>query len=207
MALTAIWYYTNLPEEVVSLIEKGLTESYDKKLESSRLYDDRINVDKRSSTSAWVPTSEWIGGFLWHYIMRANRENFLYDLTQIDGESMQYTRYGEGEHYDWHTDAGISTFSKPNASNHHNVDAKIGDFLTAGTEMVRKLSFVLQLSGPDDYEGGNLQLMDESGRSIVAPRLRGSMILFDARTPHRVRKVRSGVRKSLVGWTVGPRWK
>ena len=37
--------------------------------------------------------------------------------------------------------------------------------------MVRKLSFVLQLSDPDDYEGGNLQLLDdEGGLSYIAPR-------------------------------------
>lgn len=207
MAFTAVWYHTNMPSEITSLIERNLAESYDKDLEASRLYDNRVNLDKRNSTNAWVPTTEWIGGFLWHYIARANRENFLYDLSHIDGESMQYTRYGEGQHYDWHTDAGISTFSKPNAGHNKDVDANISDFLIASTESVRKLSFVLQLSGPDDYEGGNLQLMDDSGKSIIAPRMRGSMILFDSRTPHRVQKVRSGVRKSLVGWTVGPRWK
>ena len=81
------------------------------------------------------------------------------------------------------------------------------DYLNEKTEMVRKLSFVLQLSDPDDYEGGNLQLIDESGKSYIAPRQRGTMILFDSRTQHRVLKVRKGVRKSLVGWTVGPRWK
>ena len=73
--------------------------------------------------------------------------------------------------------------------------------------MVRKLSFVLQLSDPDDYEGGNLQLLDEGGKSYIAPRQRGTMILFDSRTQHRVLKVTKGCRKSLVGWTVGPRWK
>ena len=81
------------------------------------------------------------------------------------------------------------------------------DFLNENTEMVRKLSFVLQLSDPDDYEGGNLQLLDEAGKSYIAPRQRGTMILFDSRTMHRVLKVKSGVRKSIVGWTVGPRWK
>ena len=40
------------------------------------------------------------------YIQRANRENFLYDLRCVDGESMQYTRYGEGQFYGWHNDAG-----------------------------------------------------------------------------------------------------
>ena len=31
--------------------------------------------------------------------------------------------------------------------------------------------------------------------------------LFDSRTQHRVLPVKSGLRKSIVGWTVGPRWK
>ena len=33
------------------------------------------------------------------------------------------------------------------------------------------------------------------------------MVLFDSRTQHRVLPVKKGVRKSIVGWTVGPRWK
>ena len=73
--------------------------------------------------------------------------------------------------------------------------------------MVRKLSFVLQLSDPDDYEGGNLQLLDEAGLSYIAPRKKGAIILFDSRTQHRVLKVTKGCRRSIVGWTVGPRWK
>ena len=74
-------------------------------------------------------------------------------------------------------------------------------------ELVRKLSFAMQLSYNDDYEGGNVQLMDEAGNAYVVPRQRGCIVLFDSRTQHRVLKVTKGVRKSLVGWTVGPRWK
>ena len=73
--------------------------------------------------------------------------------------------------------------------------------------MISRVSFSLQLSSPDDYEGGNLQLMDDSGRSYIAPRNRGAIIMFDARTRHRVQKVKSGERKSLVGWICGPRWR
>ena len=65
----------------------------------------------------------------------------------------------------------------------------------------------MQLSDPDDYEGGNVQLMDEGGESYICPRQRGCIVLFDSRTPHRVQKVTKGIRKSIVGWTVGPRWK
>jgi len=49
--------------------------------------------------------------------------------------------------------------------------------------------------------------MAEDGKSYIAPRQRGTIILFDSRTQHRVQKVTSGVRKSLVGWTVGPRFR
>jgi PKHD-type hydroxylase len=73
--------------------------------------------------------------------------------------------------------------------------------------MVRKLSFSIQLSDPDDYEGGNVQLLDEAGNNYIAPRKRGCICLFDSRTQHRVLKVTKGTRKSIVGWVVGPRWK
>jgi len=65
----------------------------------------------------------------------------------------------------------------------------------------------MQLSDPEDYEGGNLQLMDENGKTYFAPRTRGTIIIFDSRTQHRVLKVTSGVRRSIVAWVVGPRWK
>ena len=81
------------------------------------------------------------------------------------------------------------------------------DFLNLSSEYVRKLSFTLQLSDPDDYEGGNIQFIDDENKSFMAPRQRGAMILFDSRTQHRVLKVKKGVRRSIVGWVLGPRWK
>lgn len=206
MAYQSIWYFTDLPEDVVSIIEKDLKEKYDEFLADSRIHGDALNKEQRNSKNAWIPTTSWIGGFIWHFIERANRENFLYDLRCIDGESMQYTRYEKGEFYNWHNDAGLSTQYKP-VSIGNRADGLAQDYLNEKLEMVRKLSFVLQLSDPNDYEGGNLQLLNEAGKTYIAPRKRGTIILFDSRTQHRVIKVRSGVRKSLVGWTVGPRWK
>ena len=65
----------------------------------------------------------------------------------------------------------------------------------------------MQLSNHDDYEGGNLQIMGDDNKSYFAPRKKGTIILFDSRAQHRVLKVTKGVRKSLVGWIVGPRWR
>ncbi len=206
MAFQTIWHFSDLPKEIIDIIERDLSDRFDGEMSDSRLIGDALNKDKRNSQNAWIPSQHWVGGFLWHYVMRANRENFLYDLRCIDGESIQYTRYAEGQFYNWHNDAGLASQYKP-VSVGNRAEGLGQDFLNENIEMVRKLSFVLQLSDPDDYEGGNLQMLDESGRLYVAPRQRGTVILFDSRTQHRVQKIKSGVRKSLVGWTVGPRWK
>lgn len=211
MAFQSIWYYTNLPNKVIDIIEEDLAENFDPQLQDSRVGDGdygTVDRDKRNAKNAWVPTTHWVSGFVWHYIQRANRENFLYDLTNIDGESLQYTVYGEGEYYGWHNDAGLASYYKPGSSgNRGHGEQIVTDFINENCEKVRKLSFSLLLSDHDTYEGGNFQLLDETGRSYIAPRQRGTIILFDSRTQHRVQKVTKGVRKSLVGWTVGPRFR
>lgn len=206
MAYQSIWYQTELNPKIIETIEEDLTDNFQEQMGDSRLMGDALNRDKRNSKNAWIPTHHWTAGFVWHYVERANRENFLYDIRNIDGESMQFTQYGVGEFYGWHNDAGISCHYKPvSVGNHH--EGRAQDYLNEKLELVRKLSFVVQLSDPDDYEGGNLQLLAEDGKSYFAPRKRGTVIVFDSRTQHRVLKVTKGTRKSLVGWVVGPRWK
>ena len=210
MAYQSIWFQSNLNPKIIDIIEEDLKDNFDHHLQDSRVGEGdygTIDKDKRNTRNSWVPTTHWIAGFVWHYVMRANRENFLFDLTNIDGESLQYTVYGEGEYYGWHNDQGVSSYYKPISSGNRGNGGEIAqDFLNVNCELVRKLSFSLLLSDPDTYEGGNLQLLDESGKSYYAPRQRGTIILFDSRTQHRVKKVTKGVRKSLVGWVCGPRW-
>ncbi len=206
MAYQSIWYITDLPKDIVDIIERDLEINFDSSMKESELLNQTLDKKKRDSQNAWVPTTHWLGGFMWHYIERANRENFLYDLRCIDCESMQYTQYNKGQFYGWHNDADLPSQYKP-VSVGNRADTLVQDFLNTQCEMVRKLSFVLQLSDPDEYEGGNLQLLDENGKCYFAPRKRGTVILFDSRTQHRVLKVTKGTRKSIVGWTVGPRWR
>ena len=200
MAYQSIWYFTDLPEDVVEILDRDLYTNFDNKMQDSKLYGSAINKEKRNSKNTWIPSTHWIAGFLWHYVQRANRENFLYDLTCI------------GEYYNWHNDSSIAVHYKPNGNDIpagesvNNQDAHV-DYLNKNSELVRKLSFTLQLSDPNDYEGGNVQLLNDEGKKYIAPRQRGTIILFDSRTSHRVLKVTKGTRRSIVGWVVGPRWK
>jgi PKHD-type hydroxylase len=205
MAFQSVWWFSELPEEAVDLIERDLEKKFDKNFEKAGLYGGGINLDIRNSSTTWIPDSHWIHGLVWHYLMKANRENFLYDVDGFDGGNLQYTRYEEGQFYTWHNDADIEVsqhlgFPRSN-------EEKVNNFLTKNTERMRKLSVVLQLSSPHDYEGGNLQLMTSGRSTYFAPRTRGAIIVFDSRASHRVLKVTKGVRKSIVGWAVGPRWR
>lgn len=206
MAYQSVWYFTDLPSEIVNCIESDLQLNFEPQMKQSLLEGGDVNKTKRNSSNAWIPTSHWVGGFIWNYIQRANRENFLYDLETIDNENLQYTRYGPGEFYGWHNDSGISSHYAPQILKNSAISTA-SDFINENSELIRKLSVVMQLSDSDDYTGGNLQFLDESGKSYFAPRKKGTVIVFDSRTQHRVLKVTSGVRKSLVGWVVGPRWK
>jgi PKHD-type hydroxylase len=112
LSFLTTWYSTELNKEIIEILKK-IFRSFDPIAQESRLHGDQVDKVIRDSKNAWIPTSHWVGGFIWHYIQRTNRENFCYDLTAIDGESIQYTQYDAGQFYDWHIDAGIDTAYKP----------------------------------------------------------------------------------------------
>lgn len=205
MAYLTCWHMTSLPIEIVKIIEHDL-QGLDENVQDSQLTGSRVDKIIRNSKNLWIPTSHWIGGWLWYYIDRINRENFCYDITDIDGGTIQYTQYKEGQFYNWHNDADIEAFYKPQLVPSSDINIS-QDQVTINGECVRKLSFTLQLSNPEDYSGGEVQFLDNSGNTYFAPKECGTLIVFDSRTKHRVRKVKSGTRKSLVGWVVGPRWR
>lgn len=122
--------------------------------------------------------NNWVFGKLAGAAMNLNSEYFGFDLTGF-GEGLQFTRYtAPGEHYDYHVDR-------------------------APRMARRKLSVVVQLSDPADYEGGQLELVSD-GHTVVMERARGRIVAFPSWTLHRVTPVTEGVRYSLVAWITGP---
>ena len=196
-----IFFNTALPQDVVNILVKDLEEKYDPKCKPSMLHGNVNYNGLRSSYNTWVHDTNWVAGFIWHYVMKANNTNFQYDIDNIDGNNLQYTRYGPGETYGWHTDHGLPDLA-PLKSRDSSTPADV-----VKNESQRKLSFSLQLSGPDDYTGGNFQLLDDNNEFMVAPRQLGALIVFDSRLRHRVCPVKSGTRRSLVGWVMGPRFR
>ena len=85
------------------LLRKDLTEEFDPGMEDSRLHGDTLNKDKKEELTKYLdPYLTGLRSFSVKIMLREarSRENFLYDLRCIDGESLQYTRYmTEGQYY------------------------------------------------------------------------------------------------------------
>lgn len=139
------------------------------------------NSDIRESKVGWLAQSqetERLYKMVADFVRGVNQSYYGFRLNGFE-EKIQYAEYPEGHgHYDWHLDIG------PKAN-------------------FRKLSLVIQLSDPESYEGGELQIM-KSKTIDVAPRKRGAIVVFPSFILHRVTPVTKGVRKSLAIWISGP---
>jgi PKHD-type hydroxylase len=143
-------------------------------------------LDYRRSFNSWIHPNEhtsWIYERLQHLINQNNKEHFNFDLTMI--ETLQFTYYNSEEEgcYNKHVDP--LCWNIP-----HN----------------RKLSIVTQLSYPEEYEGGDLNLFTSS-EPITIKKEKGMITTFPSYILHEVTPVTKGERYSLVAWVHGPAFK
>ena len=60
MAFQSVWYYTDLPEDIVDIIERDVSGTFDEQMGDSKLHGDALNKEKRNSQNAWIPTTHWV---------------------------------------------------------------------------------------------------------------------------------------------------
>ena len=84
-------------------------------------------------------------------------------------------------------------------------DASLG---SSGEVYDRKLSMTIQLSDPDEYEGGDFVFYDSSFEHPDKELLRqkGTAFVFPSILLHGIQPVTKGVRKCLVAFIEGPAW-
>jgi predicted 2-oxoglutarate/Fe(II)-dependent dioxygenase YbiX len=154
-------------------------------LAEGRLAPGNTNPDIRRSQVVLLGDENkynWIYERLWAAAQECNRLFFCVDLAGVEA-NIQLARYDSTDRgfYDWHTDF-------------------------AGLRPLRKISISIQLSRPEDYEGGDLELL-YSNQPQRLDRARGAFIAFPSFMLHRVTPVTRGTRWSLVAWILGARWR
>jgi len=162
---------------------KPIEDYQDSKVEGLDHKEGSYDEVNRSSKSRFID-DERLYGLVDGFARFANsKAEWNYDIDFI--EPIQDTLYEVGGYYDWHIDES-NWYPGKRQSNR-----------------IRKISFTILLN--DDFEGGEFELFADEKKII--PLEKNDVILFMGDTPHRVRKVTSGVRKSLVGWVQGPAYK
>lgn len=181
----ASWHGGFTEEELDKIVEIGDKLALDPATVGNA-DDPQIDGNTRKSLTGWImcnDETQFIYEKLGWISRQINGQFFDFDIWGFN-EHLQYTVYnGEDEgHYTWHLDRG-GVYDGP-----------------------RKLSLVLQLSDPEDYDGGDLQIMDKSEPTVVKKE-KGLITAFPSFVLHRVTPVTRGIRKTLVIWLTGPKFR
>ncbi len=139
--------------------------------------DDVMSDYRQAFSQFLMPNREtrWIFERLSKYLMSANKAVYRFHLAGFE-QGFQLSQYPVGNGYGWHVDIG-----------HHMA-------------MRRKLSMTVQLSQPDEYDGGELEFMIPA---LTADKGVGSLCVFPSWMLHRVKPITRGTRWSLASWVCG----
>lgn len=203
---TWYWHFESLfwPEQIMRICE--LCERGDEEEGLTKGIEDakQANHNIRKNKVSWHDNEE-LYSMLRGSLEEVNKQSgWDYNITAI--EPIQYTvYYGDQNHYHWHT------------------DTVVGEDLCKGgggilNNTIRKISCSIQLTDPREYEGGEFELMvgDSTGSedefnveplSLPHFREKGSAMFFPSFSYHRVKPVTKGIRRSLVAWFRGPKWR
>jgi len=177
------WAYQNAfltKEECEKIINLGESLSPS----PSELVNHVNNTSVRNSKNAWIfPTTEneWLFRRFTDSVTSLNNEYFKFDLFGL-AEGLQFTKY-----------------EAPDGCYHPHIDKSTG-------QIVRKLSITVQLSSPEEYEGGEVHLTYGHAPAVIS-KDQGTLVVFPSYVLHEVKPVTKGTRYSLVCWVTGAPFK
>lgn len=180
-----VWWENAFTEQELNwLQEKAIKSEQQAQIGGNPRPEELVKI--RRSQISWLNSdteTEWVFRKLAHVVSSLNSQFYRFNLTGF-GEPLQLTNYDQSEQgmYGWHQDYG------------------------GNRTVSRKLSLVLQLTDPSNYEGGNLQIIT-SGNPQNVRKQRGLIAVFPSYQLHQVTPVTQGSRQSLVAWISGPAFK
>lgn len=130
----------------------------------------------------------WVFTRINSFLDDVNSVYFNFDLNGYD--TLQYTEYDaeEGGKYDYHMDT-ITGLNMP-----------------ADQYETRKLSLTMLLNDPnEDFTGGDFSVYTGEEENVSLKM--GDIVVFPSFMVHRVNQITKGIRKSLVIWVYGPKFK
>jgi len=215
----------NIDKTAVTRDDKVSKQKNDKRIPKNEKTLFQLKKEGKHFDDVYVRDSEvcflndlWLYDIISPYIKKANISagwNFEIDAF----EDLQFTVYKPGGFYSWHKDGGSDENSIYKRYISGVTDEKDKSYTTYKNYIgkVRKISMTLNLSPPEQYEGGDLLFSDDIDSvhyndenfnnqnyfkcKEIKPQ--GSIIVFPSFLSHCVTPINKGVRYSLVCWCLG----
>ena len=186
-----LWYVhltDVIDENVLSMVENWVDgkELFDA-ITLGQQYEGNSKNKIRETQMLWMASQDNFEELLpvYEYITDIIRSvnNDLWGYSVVGWEPFQYLEYKSENkgHFNWHIDIPARRLK--------------------GNQ--RKVSFMVGVSGDDEYEGGEIQLrlgMDDKSIKIG----RGDVVVLPSFIVHRVTPVTKGLRRVVTGWGSGP---
>lgn len=157
-------------------LDESISVNYDFDYEKQKssvknLKQEHIRI---SSETCLLPDEEiWVHSKLISDLEYIN--NKFFGLNNIIMSPFNLLQYDLNGKFDWHVDQGIT-----------------------GAFALRRISIVIFLSNPDEYEGGQLEFLPMLKEPIKMEK--GYMVAFPSHKLHRVTPVTKGIRRTMVNW-------
>jgi PKHD-type hydroxylase len=154
---------------------------------TNTLQDNSIRRSEIRFANKGDPDFQHVFNSLWKNAMEANEQFFGFHISKL--EFIQIAKYDSSY--------------KGEYKSHHDVF-----WLNDDPKNHRKLSCIIQLSDPNDYDGGDLEINEASeAPSREDIRQQGTMIFFPSFLRHQANPVTRGTRYSIAAWFEGPKWR
>ena len=169
---------TKFPEDLI----KDILRNKENNLTKGNI-NDASGLTKRNSSVSWIKDRTLCQRVF--SVIKDKTSDFS-NLYLDNIEPLQYSEYDTSQEYGWHQDVYNTPYT----------DGRI-----------RKMSFSIFVN--ENFEGGEFDLEihgpDAKPRYISEwKRSNENCVIFNSDMWHRVRPVKSGIRKSIVGWLLGP---
>jgi len=170
------------PQQCQDIINAGHQQKQEEAKVGTTTEGGTYDTKKRITTISWIPFKvlPQMYKIVERTMLSVNNNHFGYDGMRLT-EPAQFTEYkAPSGHYSWHMDCDITGLKQ---------------------SPVRKISMIIPLVPSTDYEGGEIEFMQE-GKTIKLQQ--GQAVFFASFLQHRVKAVTKGVRRSMVMWFGGP---
>ncbi|MCG8491694.1 MAG: 2OG-Fe(II) oxygenase [Sneathiellales bacterium] len=173
------------PQECAQIVAQANAKAWDKRLPIApgnvKVFPDAVVTSHVERQQLPLGKNAYPLDQISYGINQVNSDNWRFELSGIPADDMPWLMRqstGKSKSADWQVDLGPASTSS------------------------RKLCFMLQLSDPKSYEGGDL-LLHNIPVDAQGFRQQGTLVVFPSYWLYRVTDVTKGQRHAIIGWVHG----